>query len=198
MAWTKFISLIATIVVLSAACGSSPSPAAPTPPPTPTFVLTGTVMEVRAAARTPATNVPVEISPTHRTVTDSSGTFSISGLVEGTYELRVTSPWHEPVSATVQIRGATRIDLEILPRPVYAVSGIVCEDTENGPIPVSGVFVNNSEIHSSFTTDANGAYRVFALRGEAYISFDKSGYVSQGRSIAMESDVLLDVKLVRR
>ena len=199
MEWTKFIRLTfsATIVALSAACGSSTSPAAPPPPP-PTFVLTGTVIEVSDAARIPARNVPVEISPTRQTtVTDSSGTFSISGLVEGTYELRVTSLLHEPLSTTVQIQGATRIDLEIVPRPVYAVSGIVSEDTENGPIPVSGVLVNNSEIHSSFTTDANGAYRVFALRGGAYISFDKSGYVSQGHAIAMESNVLLDVKLVR-
>jgi hypothetical protein len=190
---TKFIFIAA----LSAACGSSASPGAPAPPP-PTFELTGLVTEVRAAVRRPARNVAVEISPTYRTVTDSDGSFSIRGLAEGTYVLRVSDLLYEPLSTTIRIEGDTRIDLEIAPRPVYALSGIVYEDTENGPIPLSGVLVNNSEIHSSATTDATGAYRVFALRGSALITFTKDGYVSQGRDVAMESDVLLDVKLVRR
>lgn len=193
------MTLIAAIVALSAACGSesSGSPVAPRPL-APTFALTGTVMEARAEVRTPARNVPVEISPTHRTVTDSAGTFSIPGLVEGTYVLHVRGPFHEPLSTTIRIQGETRIDLEIVPLPIYAVSGIVYEDTEDGPIPVPGVYVNNSDIHDSSTTDATGAYRVFALRGMAQISFTKSGYLGQARSIVMEGDVRLDVNLVRR
>ena len=191
------ISLIATIVALSVSCGSE-LPTAPSPPPPPTFTLTGTVMEARAEVRTPARNIPVEISPTRRTVTDSAGNFSIPGLAEGTYVLHVRGPFHEPLSTTIRIQGDTRIDLEIVPLPIYAVSGIVYEDTEDGPIPVPGVFVNNSDIHDSARTDATGAYRVLALRGVAQISFSKSGYVDQARAIVMEGDVRLDVKLIRR
>jgi hypothetical protein len=119
-------------------------------------------------------------------------------VAPGYNQLRVGDLLYEPLSTTVVIQGDTWIDLEIVRRPVYALSGIVYEDTENGPIPLSGVLANNSEIHSSATTDATGAYRVFALRGMASISFTKAGYVSQERLIAMESDVLLDAKLVRR
>jgi len=192
-------SLIATIVALSVACGSE-LPTAPSPPapPPPTFTLTGTVMEARAEVRTPVRNISVEISPTLRTVTDSAGNFSIPGLAEGTYLLHVRGPFHEPSSTTIRIQGDTRIDLEIVPLPIYAVWGIVYEDTEDGQVPVPGVFVNNSEIHATATTDATGAFRVFALRGFAQISFSKSGYVGQARAIVMDGDVRLDVKLVRR
>jgi len=189
--------LVAAIIALSAACGSSASPAAPTPL-RPTFALTGTVVEARGDVRTPARNIPVEISPTHRTVTGSDGSFSIRGLAAGTYELQVRGEFYEPLITTVRIEGDTRIDLEIVPLPVYAVSGIVYEDIGNGQVPVPGVLVNNSDIHSSATTDASGAYRVFALRGTAAISFTKAGYVGQGYSLVMERDVPLDVKLVRR
>jgi carboxypeptidase family protein len=160
------MTLTATVVVLSVACGSKPfqPPTAPPPEP-PTFALTGTVMEARAGVRSLAWNVSVEISPTHRILTDRAGNFSIPGLAEGTYALHVRSPLHEPLSTTVAIQGDTRIDLEIVVLPVYAVSGIVYEDTEDGPIPVPGVYVNNSEIHSSAGTDAAGAYRVLALSG---------------------------------
>jgi hypothetical protein len=189
--------LVATIIALSAACGSSGPPAAPTPPP-PTFALTGTVVETRAGVRAPAGNITVEISRTHRAVTDGAGNFSIPGLAEGSYELQVSDMFYEPLVTTVRIQGDTRIDLEIVPRAIYAVSGIVSENTANGPIPVPGVLVNNSEIHSSSTTDASGAYRVFALSGTAQISFTKADYVGQGYSLVMERDVRLDVKLVRR
>jgi len=193
------IGLIATIVALSVACGSEPptAPSTPVPPP-PTFTLTGTVMEARVEVRTPARNIPVEISPTRRTVTDSAGNFSIPGLAEGTYVLNVRGFLYEPMSTTVRIQGDTRIELEIVPTPVFALSGIVYEDTEDGPIPVPGVYVNNSEIHDSTRTDTTGAYRVLALRGVAQISFTKSGYVDQAAAIVMEGDVRLDVKLVRR
>lgn len=195
----RHITLIATIVALSVACGSEPfqPTTAPTPQP-PTFVLTGTVMEARAGVRSPARDVAVEISTTHRTVTDRAGNFSIPGLAEGTHVLHVRGFLYEPLSTTVRIQGDTRIDLEIVPLPIYAVSGIVYEETADGPIPVTDVFVNNSDIHSSTRTDAAGAYRVFALRGPAVISFSKSGYVDQARAIVMEGDVRLDVKLVRR
>ena len=136
--------------------------------------------------------------PTHRTLTDRAGNFSIPGLTAGTYRLHVRSPLHEPLSATVPLQGDTRIDLEIEVLPVYAVSGIVYEDTEDGSTPVPGVFVNNSDIHDSARTDETGAYRVLALRGVAQISFSKSGYADQARAIVMVGDVRLDVKLVRR
>lgn len=192
------VSLVATIVALSVACEGEP-PTAPTPAPSPPmYTLTGTVMEARAEVRTPATNIPVEISPTHRTVTDSAGNFSIRGLAEGTYVVHVSAFLYEPLSTTVRIQSDTRVDLEIVPRPVYALSGFVYEDTEDGPLPVSGVRVNNSEIHDTATTDAAGAYRVFALRGAALISFTKPGYLEQVRSLVMPGDVRLDVKLVRR
>jgi hypothetical protein len=179
--------LIATIVALSAACGSEhvQPPTAPAPQP-PTFALTGTVMEARAGGRSPAWNVTVEISARHVTLTDRAGNFSIPGLTEGSYRLHVRSPLHEPLSTTVPIQGDTRIDLEVVVLPVYTVSGIVYEDTEDGPIPLPGVFVNNSDIHDSARTDATGAYRVLALRGVAPISFSKSGYVDQARAIVME------------
>ena len=204
--WTPIRpTLIVTIVALSVACGSE-SPTAPTAttPSPPAFTLTGTVMEVRADVRTPARNIAVDISPTYesptswRTVTNSAGHFSIPGLAEGTYVVNVRGWLYEPLSTTVRIQGDTWIDLEIVPLPIYAVSGTVYEDTEDGPIPVPGVYVNNSEIHDSGTTDANGAYRVFALRGGASISFSKNGYVEQAHTIVMESDVRLDVRLVRR
>ena len=194
------VTLTATIVALSAACGRTEHfqpPAAPTAPP-PTFALTGTVMEVREGVRSPARNIAVEISPTHQAVTDSAGHFSIPGLAEGAYVLRVRDMFYEPLSTTVRIQGDTRIDLEIVALPVYALSGIVYEDTEDGPIPVPGVFVNNAEIHSSARTDEAGAYRVLALRGVAQISFSKSGYVDHARVVVMEGDVRLDVKLVHR
>ena len=86
----------------------------------------------------------------------------------------------------------------IVPLPIYALSGLVYEETDDGPIPVPGVLVNNSEIHDSARTDANGACRVLALRGVTPISFTKPRYLEQVRSIVMEGDVRLDVKLVRR
>ena len=147
--------------------------------------------------RIPAWQIPVEISTTHRTETDREGNFSIPGLVEGTHVLNVRAVGYEPLSTTVRVQGDTRIDLEIVALPFYTVSGIVYEDTRNGPIPVPGVWVNNSETHDSTRTDETGAYLVYAPRGVAYISFSKSGYVNEGREIVMEGDVRLDVKLVR-
>ena len=155
-------------------------------------------METRGPVRIPAPGIPVEISSTRRAVTDRDGSFSIGSLPEGTYVLNVNGPFHEPLITNVRIEGDTRLDLEIVPLPVYTVSGVVYEDTEEGPVPVAGVLVNNSAIHDSARSDTNGAYRVSALRGVAGIDFSKSGYLSQVHTIAMEGDVRLDVKLVRR
>ena len=60
------MTLIATIVAFSAACGTEPfqPPTALTPLPPPRFALTGTVMEARADVRTPARNVAVKIADT--------------------------------------------------------------------------------------------------------------------------------------
>jgi hypothetical protein len=94
--------------------------------------------------------------------------------------------------------GAVSSPTSIVPPATFTLSGTVTEMTEAGPAPVEGALV--SETHSGWDriTDADGHYSVSGLPGTSTsVSVVKQGYVTQTRTVTMNSDTKLDVQIER-
>jgi hypothetical protein len=90
------------------------------------------------------------------------------------------------------------------PNPTYTLSGTVSETTSAGPTPVVGAQVKAvispwPENYFSATTDANGFYRIprMPAGSPASLSVDKSGYVSESRSVTLDGDTRFDIQISR-
>jgi len=90
------------------------------------------------------------------------------------------------------------------PTPTYTLSGTVSETTAAGPTAVAGAQVKavialSPERTLFATTDANGFYRIPGMPAgsPASLSVDKSGYITDRRSVTLDGDMRFDIQIVR-
>ena len=151
-----------------AGCASPSTPSSPGTPTAPSggaasVTLSGTVFELGAGGRTPASNWPlhVVVGPAprmagmysyHQLTTDSSGRYTIPGVIAGFLAVaHAGGPsvnYAQPCAAAIQLNaGTTVLDIEVVSRaspPGLAerrslvISGQVFETTQAGRSPVSG------------------------------------------------------------
>lgn len=82
--------------------------------------------------------------------------------------------------------------------PVFAISGIVTEMTDEGEMPVEGVSVTESATHTSARTDSRGAYRLSGLRRSTFtLSMSAPGYVNATKAVTVTSDMQVDLRIER-
>jgi CarboxypepD_reg-like domain len=180
MRYEHRITLLAFVALLSA-CGS---------PSVPTLVghrLTGTVMQQTADGLVPRAGVSVqETSHQRGATTDARGRYTIAGLQDGVAHIRIDFSIFEPIERDIQITSDTVADFQLIPRPLFTLSGRITEMTALGPVPVSGAAVevvfcsrpNGKYELNDAVTDAEGLYRIHGLcEGPAMVFVNKSGYV---------------------
>ena len=116
-------------------------------------------------------------------VTDASGNYSFTGLVNGTYYVTPSLAGYafSPASATVVVAGASVTGKNFTSTGAYAISGTV------SGVVAAGVTVNlTGASTASTTTDATGAYSFTGLANGAYtVTPSLAGYTFTPASAAV-------------
>lgn len=210
----KRLSLVVSLPILIWACGGgslTSVPTSPSPPPAPappraTYILSGTVSEVSPIGQRAIDGVRLEVRGENTTnflsaTTDKNGLYNIPGLYTGSSSLSVSLVGYVTDTKSVTISGDTRLDIQLVPREIYTLSGVVSEMTPTGQVPVEGVLVWEDYFHAPATTDTNGFYRFRGPYGTGLtipLSFTKEGFQAKTGSVTVNGDTQLDVQLVRR
>jgi hypothetical protein len=191
------------------ACGDAPAPTSPGPSIIQSR-LVGTVTESTANGPRPLEGAVVTDLASGRSVTTNhAGTYSIHELPDGFATIRAIKDGYESVTRSLSLSGETRLDLQLVPRreplPPSVLWGVVYERTASSQMPVAGVHVEDSNLHMSSKTDAEGRYRL-DFSGIDRSSFDgfvslyvaKEGYRTISRWEMAVTGERLDIEIVRR
>jgi hypothetical protein len=170
----------ATIVLVCACDKVTTTPSGP-------YTLSGVVTQMTSSGKVPIRGVFVEESNIHRqAVTDDSGRFRLAAMPAGVATIQVSMLRFESESRSVTISGDTTVDVELLQREQFILSGFVTEETPAGRVPVAGVLVQidvcppqpvRFRSLEEAETDTNGFYSVLGMcGGETTLYARKLGY----------------------
>jgi hypothetical protein len=145
--------------------------------------------------------------------TDQDGLYTLPGLYEGMSNVSTTKDGYETDTRKVAISGDVRLDIRVVRRVPYTLSGAVYEETAMGRTLIEGVEIYcdgcGSEVGHTFVyTDKNGFYSLswsyngtypLLVRKEGYAVVDPSGVHSpNGKNATVNGDTRVDIQLVRR
>ena len=202
----KHFGAIGSVVLLIATCGgcSEGSPTAPPPPASEargTSSVSGIVFTVSSSGRVPVDGARVRVTSgvvRADALTGEDGTYSVSGLPDGSGSITTTKSGYDMSTVVVALRGDGRLDIQITPIERYTLSGVVYEMTSEGRAPLAGVLLHYSELHEDRTTDANGSYSFYVFRGGSPLLVEKDGYRSKLEELSITGDTRFDIELVKR
>ena len=209
------LGLSLATLVLVGACDNLP--ALPSGP----YTLSGVVTQMTSSGRVPMRGVFVEESTIHRQAfTDDNGRYRLAAMPAGVATIQVSMVRFESASRSVTISGDTIVDVELLQREQFTLSGFVTEDTPAGPVPVAGVYVQvvvcppqppRFSSRAEAETDVNGFYSlsgmcagltgVFAWKAgyELPLSGDQCGNLGdECRLVTIASNTRLDLQMSRK
>lgn len=216
---------LVTVILTCGGCSSSSiptSPSATAPGPPATYTLSGVAVGETQTGVAPVEGVRVETGDlrvyvgglTRFAMTDKDGFYSISGLSAGSNSIRVIKFGYEIDTKDVSIGGDTQLDIQLVRRPTYTLSGMVSEVTPTGQVPVEDVDVYCDSCgdggHTSAYTDRNGFYSfpaVYAgitpliVRKTGYEVIDRTPTYPDGSTrtdATVNGDTRFDIQLVRR
>ncbi len=119
-----------------------------------------------------------------QTVTTSSGTYSVSNLNNGSYQITASKSGYQSQtkSGTVPAGGSLTVNFQLVQLASSSITGRVTNSVSGGG--VSGASVSCSGPGSgSATSDASGYYTISGLVSGSYqVSASKIGYLSQTKS----------------
>lgn len=180
--------------------GATTAMAADDDPVTGTGSISGVVTEVGGAALAGAV-VHAETddgSATADAVTDSSGAYTLTDLVDGDYTVRFATPddahlaeywndtreqWRAERISIVDGAAVSGIDAALATPPTGSISGTVTRDDDE--TPVAGVTVSASGASGAWdstVTDANGEYTLSSLFDDSYVV----GFYASGTDLKRE------------
>jgi hypothetical protein len=145
-------------------------------------------------------------SPTSgRGTTDENGGYSIGGLEDGDYLVRVSSVFGSGSSApheeTVSVSGDTTLDIDL---PTLSIAGTVVEQGSNDPVPGAAVRADNGAAPNAAaipraTTDSAGRFDLDGLAaGDFQISVSKTGWQAKAQPQSLgDANVDVTIALVR-
>ncbi|MBJ6748902.1 carboxypeptidase regulatory-like domain-containing protein [Geomonas anaerohicana] len=145
--------------------------------PAPTYYISGTV-------RQGSTTGPLLAGATvaiagKSAVTGSTGTFSISGILAGTYTVTITKAGYATRTVTGFTVSSNRTGLVfyLVPLPTYTVSGTVRSGSSTGPIlPGATVAVAGK----SAVTGSTGTFSISGILAGTYtVTISKAGYATR-------------------
>jgi hypothetical protein len=204
----KRLSIAVSLAASMWACEGSNlrSPTAPTLALSATYTLSGVVTEeVTPTGQAPVSGARVQVSRPHLlpATTDTRGSYRIDGVDDGPVSVEVSALDYETVNRDVTIDGDTRLDIQVIRRTTYTLSGVVSEMTPTGQVPLEGVEVEENYHHAAVRTDPNGFYSFAGYPSGLgpsvgfSISFSSEGYQTATFRPTINGDTRLDVQLVR-
>lgn len=228
----KRLSAAVSLAILMCACDSSPTSPGSTSSGTSssgtlsaTYTLSGAVSEVTPDGQAPVAAVRV-VANGLVAMTDNEGLYTISNLRGGLTYLNLSKEGYDAATEAVTIAADTRVDIQIVRRVSYTLSGVVSEVTPTGLAPVEGVLIEEMSCHADdsgydrgcrtyifekATTDKNGFYSLAGLYSgkNNYVWVSKAGYQADGvpeatpcdgciRILTINGDTRFDIQLVRR
>lgn len=209
-----------SMACLAVGCANS-QPTGPTPGGPLSYTIFGVVSELTPAGLAPVAGVSVrETTGSRSATTDAEGRYSIVNvpLQSTSTTISASKAGYNTSSATQQISGDTRVDIQLDRRTTYTLSGVISETTANGSAGIEGVDVyffawvsNDSYAEGMTTTDEKGRYRLTGLWSGADVYtgiwLTKSGYrigvqtdpSCDGcfRTVTITGDTVLDIQLER-
>ncbi|WP_158624971.1 carboxypeptidase regulatory-like domain-containing protein [Corallococcus terminator] len=156
--------------------------------------VTGTVLlEEFAAGSLDGTEVTLT-GTSLRTTTQADGTFTLTGVPVGTYEVRASRSTHaeQRVSVTVVAKQSVSVSLQ-LPRLRGQVDGQVVL-SDGGEL--SGITVFQSGLATPITPDAQGHFALVGLPTGSYVlKALKEGYAKAEQSVTVSANATTNVSL---
>ncbi len=177
------LSLALTLAASTLACGGA-KPTVPTPvvAPVRTFTVSGVISTQTPTRLTPLEGVQVFMNG-RRTTTDGDGAYSLSDVEPNPFgnSVSATKAGFGTETTNLTISGDTRVDMQLVRTAIFALTGVVSENTSAGRVPLEGVRVDVSSmpcdargtgcvgfgapigIFQTATTDKNGVYSIPGL-----------------------------------
>jgi len=157
-----------------------------------TGFLAGSVTDTEAEA---IEGVTVEIEETGETATtDAGGDYLMEDLVAGDYEVTASQENYEPQtrSVTIDEDRSTEQNFTLAEIETYTISGTVTSNDN----PLEEATVTLEETGLSTTTANDGTYSMDEVKeGEYSLTANKDGYLDQTRSVTIDSNATVDLKL---
>ena len=211
--------LLAVAAGLAGCNGSQASaPTAPTTQMPPDATLSGLVFTMTTIGRSPVAGARVRLdggSYRQDTLTDQNGRYRLTDLHDGPSTVTTTLDGYDTDMRMITVSSDMTLDIGLVARVTYTLSGMVFELTPSGRAPVAGVEVYCDSCgspvgHTSVDTDADGFYSLtWASNGTHPLFVTKAGYEivdstgtmrdGLGRVTAtVRGDTRFDIQLARR
>ncbi len=188
----------------------SPIPVVTPTVPQQTGVIIGTVIDAMNGAPISGADLTTD-SGGYTAATGPDGSFTIPGIVEGSYTLTASATGYHSASQTVTvITGIPTItdfalmpDLSVtpIPTPIYTgsiVFGFVLDENEDAlrGVMVTITGLDNNQFYST-ETDEDGYYEFLDLAAGRYkITFEKSGFMTHILEIILSGEEEFEVETV--
>jgi hypothetical protein len=171
--WSMVFALLSLAAFALAACGgggggSSAAPDTTTATPTAKYAISGTV----TSAGTTLQGVTIKLissSGTTTTISAADGTYSFTGLANGSYMVVPSLAGHscEPVSLAISVSNANVTGKNVMTSAgtavTHSVSGVV-----SGAMAANVMLTLNGDATGSVFTDSNGKYSISGLPAGTY------------------------------
>ena len=133
--------LMPTVALMMAACGGNiplQNPLSPSVPRDPTFTVSGLVVGQGGA---PVEGANVFVAGKQGT-TDANGHYSLQEVPRSYGGASAVKTGYAAAREILTVKGDTQFDFQLGPRvALYALSGVVSEETPTGLVPLEGVLV---------------------------------------------------------
>lgn len=201
------LSAAIALAACTIACGRAPT--SPAPASTQNR-LVGTVSESSVNGALPLEGAVVtDLASGRSAITNQAGAYSIDEMPNGFAGILASKDGYQSVTRLLSfVSGETRLDLQLERRrePIApsVLWGVVYERNASGQVPVAGVHVEDSYMHLSSKTDAEGRYRLDFSRIDLFEGFvslyvAKEGYQTVSRwQMGVSGDTRLDIEIARR
>ena len=147
--------------------------------PATTYTVSGYVNDTATSTGLAGVKVTVGTSTTLTATTDSTGFYTLTGVVSGTHTLNYTKTGYDLGTASVTVNGANLTTTPIavaVTVPKYTVSGYV-NDSANSSALTGVVVTVASNTSLTATTDSTGFYSITGVSDGTYtLNFAKTGY----------------------
>lgn len=191
-------------------------PTAPTTSTRPTATLSGLVFSVTPAGLRPVGGATVRLeigSYRQDALTDQSGRYRLAELYDGRSTVTTMLEGYDTDIRPVTVSGDAVLDIGIVARVPYTLSGLVFEETPTGRAPVADVEIycdscGSPNGHTVVYTDANGFYSLaWTYNGANPLFVTKANYEIADPKLKdgfgrvtpiVGGDTRFDVQLARR
>src|SRR5882672_10134045 len=137
---SRVTTMVSACLWLTACAGQSSTPTqtptAPSPAPPATYALTGSVSDQQTgrAIASALVHVMDGVDANKAAVTDSNGTYALTGLHAGEFNLNVTASGYSVLAQKVAVQADTRLSFA-LQAARRTISGTVTDATSRGVLP---------------------------------------------------------------